>query len=167
VSDFEGDPDLSNDRSRVRISQRTKVDAAFGIEAFNIEYLKNGPADGDGAGAVVVSSDKVRIIARSDVEIIVQGFDRDTAGNMVSGTDTSRWAAIVVKSNGDIVFRPSDKGVVRLGGDDANLAVLCVQSPNGTTPEGSVSGAPITNNFGGVNGTGGQSGEWAKKVLLK
>jgi hypothetical protein len=86
---------------------------------------------------------------------------------MKSSDDTTKWASVIMKSNGDIIFKPAEKGVIKLGGDDANLAVLCVQSPNGVKPDGAVVGAPITNNFGGVNGAGGQSGEWAKKVLLK
>ena len=173
-SDDEGDPDMMSDRSRVRISQRTKVDASFGLDKFNVEFFKDAPGvpnsglkDSTGDGAVVIKSDKVRIIARSDVEIVVHGFERDSNGKMKSSTDVSKWASIVVKSNGDIIFKPSEKGVIKLGGDDADLAVLCVKSPNGVQPDGSVVGAPITNNFGGVNGAGGQSGEWARKILVK
>jgi hypothetical protein len=39
--------------------------------------------------------------------------------------DTKRWSSIVIKSNGDIVFTPSEEGVIKLGGEEANLAVLC------------------------------------------
>jgi len=167
ISEDEGNPDLLNDRSRIRISQRTRVDTSFELSKFNIDNFKGDVKDENGDGAIVIKSDKVRIIARSDVEIVVQGFERDAKGNMKSSDDTTKWASVIMKSNGDIIFKPAEKGVIKLGGDDANLAVLCVQSPNGVKPDGAVVGAPITNNFGGVNGAGGQSGEWAKKVLLK
>ena len=41
-----------------------------------------------------------------------------------------------------------------------------MKAPNAGAPSGAVVGIPITNSFGGVNGAGGGSGQWAKKVLV-
>ena len=167
-ADGEGDPDLKNDRSRVRVSQRTKVDTALDIDKFNASNFTIQPVkDPDtGAGAIIIKTDKVRIIARMDLEILVPSYETDENGNVTESTDPDKFAAVLIRSNGDIIFRPAKLGVVKLGGDDADLAVLCVKAPNAGAPSGAVVGIPITNSFGGVNGAGGGSGQWAKKVLV-
>ena len=170
----EGDPDLKSDRSRISIYQKSKIDTNYGIDKYNTKNFPDvrgssgsGLADGPGFGGIVIKSDKVRIIARSDVEILVSGFTKEANGNMKSKDDISEWASIVIRSNGDIIFKPAEKGVIKLGGDDADLAVLCTPSPNAQLPDGKVMGKPIANNFGGVNGTGGEAGQWASKILVK
>jgi hypothetical protein len=151
VNENEGNPDWINDKSRVLVAQRTKVDTNLGLKDFNAEFGITEEEDGDGAGAVVVKSDKVRIVARKDVELIVEGVN----GN----------AAIIIKSNGDIIFRPSKEGYIKLGGDDANLAVLCNTSVPGSP--GTVQSTPIIDTMGGSQGQGGAAGQFATKVLLK
>ena len=170
----EGDPDLKADRSRISIYQKSKIDTNFGLDRYNKENYKDAPGtsgsglvDGSGDGGIVIKSDKVRVIARSDVEIVVTGFKRDLSGNMESKDATDEWASIVIRSNGDIIFKPAEKGVIKLGGDDANKAVMCVVSPNASNTLGTVYGKPITNSMGGTTGFGGESGEWATKVLVK
>lgn len=161
----EGDPDFKNDRSRILVSQKTKVDANFSLDSFNMDNFEI--SDDDGAGAVVLKSDKVRIIARQDLQIIVKGYDT-TDGKVTEKDDTSAWASVTIKTNGDIVFTPSSKGVLKLGGEDANLAVLCNQAitgPNDST--GNVTAAPILDSMGGAQGGGGSSGQFATKVVLK
>lgn len=170
----EGDPDFANDRSRILLSQRTKAEQKFGTADYNKQFkraeVKDEPA---GEAAVIIKSDKVKILARSDVQLVVVGSVEATspAGQAIKkdATDTSKWASITIKSNGDIVFTPSKEGVIKLGGDDANLAVLCSTSPNFSDTKGNVKGTPIGNNAGGANGLGPATGtgEWATKILVK
>lgn len=174
----EGDPDLKNDRSRIYVAQKTEVDKNFGIDEYNMSIVmdsNNQIKDSkNGDPAIVLKSDKVRLIARQDLEIIVTGFDEEKTpnGNIRKDekSDTKKWASIVVKTNGDIVFTPSDKGVIKLGGDDADLAVLCEKSITGANnaQTGMVSASPIIDTMGGAQGTGAAGqGQFAKKVLLK
>lgn len=161
----EGDPDLSSDRSRVMLTQRSRVDADLEIDGFNGEFSIEDRNGGD--AAVVVKSDKVRIVARSDVELLVQGFDRDGEGKMVASFDESRWAAIVIRSNGDVILRPASQGVLKLGGDDADKALLCTDQP-AVVVAGQVSAPPIASTMGGLVGTnaGGQ-GTFSTKILVR
>ncbi len=156
----EGDPDFITDRSRVYIAQRTRVDVNLGINNFNLE-LSNGTIQGGdiekktvqdtdtGDGAIVIKSDKIRLIARSDIEILVTGHTvRDEKGNLVSSTNEDEFAVVAIKANGDIVFRPAKKGYIKLGGDDANLGLVCSDLPV-TAVDGIISGPPLTTTMGG------------------
>jgi len=168
----EGDLDLKNDRSRIAISQSTKVDKNFGIADKSYHATTNTPGKPvtsggveEETGAITIKSDKIRLIARCDVEILVTGFENDDAGKKKSLENADNFAAIVIKSNGDIILRPSGRGVLKLGGDDANLAVLCNESVPGV--EGTITSAPIVDTMGGSQGQGGPAGQFATKVLLK
>jgi len=178
----EGDPDFNSDRSRILLSQRTLPDTKFSIATYNQEKNKvSDSADGD--AAIVIRTDKVRIIARSDVQLLVQGFQSTTnpVGKNVkeSLTDTMNWASITIKSDGNIVFTPSDMGYIKLGGDDADKGILCTATPVSTV-NGGVEGQPIGNDAGGRSGgslaaspTGNTpaihpaNGTFANKVLVK
>jgi len=146
----EGNPDWINDKSRVLVAQRTKVDKNLGISEFNEQEFEISDSE-TGDGAIVIKSDKIRIVARKDVEFIVEGQNGRTA--------------IILRSNGDIVFKPSDSGVIKLGGDDASLAVLCNTAVPGAP--GNITATPIVDTMGGSQGGGGASGQFATKVLLK
>lgn len=162
LTDKEGDVDLKNDRSSMVVFQRTKIDSRFGLDGFNGQFeIEDTPE-----GGVAIKSDKLRFIARSDIEIIVTDFERDDNGRMKSLEDPSGFAAIVIKRNGDIVFKPSQKGLIKLGGDDANLAVLCT-AVNNQGADGTVTASPIIDTMAGSQGQGGPAGEFSKKVLLK
>lgn len=180
LQDKEGDPDFKNDRSRILVSQKTGVDENFSLNEYNGKFknpeIKDSPS---GDAAIVIKSDKIRMIARSDVEIIVSGFETskapDKSEKKDQNQDVKKWASIVIKSNGDIVFTPSEKGVIKLGGDDADLAVLCESASPGYEATGEVKGSPILDTMGGIQGTspngilkGGTGlGTFAKKVLMK
>lgn len=169
----EGDPDLKNDRSRILVSQRTSVDKNFELDTYNKEKF-SVEDDSDGDAAIVIKSDKIRLIARSDVEIIVKGFDdskKSPAGQKRKDENekSDKWASIVIKANGDIVMIPAKSGYIKLGGEDANLAVLCEKATKidgiVTCPTG------ITDTMGGIQGlapeAGTGQGTFAQKVLLK
>lgn len=164
----EGDPDLKNDRSRILVAQSTHVDKNFSIDEYNKKVLKTPlyQDDKNGEGATVLKSDKVRIIARSDVEVIVPSYEI-VDGKLVEVADHSKWASIIVRSNGDIVFIPAETGVIKLGGDDADKAVLCT-TINNKGAGGQVTASPIVDTMAGVQGASdGLNGTFAKKVLLK
>lgn len=190
LSKQEGDFDLVNDRSRIQISQRTKVDTNFGLASYNSDFSTGNTRPGtpiaddiDGDSAIVIKSDKIRLIARSDVEILVTSYEEiDNAKETKIKnelTDTTKWASIVIKSNGDIVFKPSSLGYIKLGGDDAQLGVVCSDVPVSPS-DGTVEGPPMITTMGGQfagsskTGTGenrqvlatGQA-KYASKVLIK
>lgn len=137
----EGKLDLVNDLSRIHLSMNNNPDQDFGI-SFG-EDAGSGPS-------VVLKTDKVRIYAREDIKISVG----DQAG-------------IIIKSNGEIVILPSDTGVIKLGGEDADKAILC-QTPIATTA-GQVIAQPIpiatTPSPTPLGGPG--FGIFASKVLVK
>jgi len=158
LSQDEGDPDFVNDRSRVLISQRTNPDTNFGIDGYNsVNFGINDSPEGD--AAIVIKSDKVRIIARSDISFIVTDFDPvpplgDKQGYKSDNTDTGRFASITIKQDGNIVFTPSLKGYIKLGGDDASKAILCTERP-ASAVDGVVTAMPIASTGGGFVGTNG------------
>ena len=151
----EGDPDPINDSSRIRISEKTNIDSIFNLESFNGQFSFENSADGD--PAIVIKTDKLRLIARKDVEILVNNNDSGVPGS---------YAAVVIKTNGDIIFKPSDTGYIKLGGDTADKAVLCTDIP-AIQNNGSVISQPIrttANSSVGV-GVAGQ-GMFASKILV-
>lgn len=105
----EGDPDFVTDRSRIYIAQRTSVDKNFALDKFNGDKL--GIKDGNkGDGATVIKSDKVRIVGREDIEVIVIGFERDNDGRAKDGTDASKYVVIALDgSTGKIHVQCKDK----------------------------------------------------------
>jgi hypothetical protein len=167
----EGDIDYIHDRSRVLVSQAIHVDEHFNIDGIvgshsTVEVIK----DADGVGAVVFKSDRVRLVARKDLVILVTGAtELDDNGKVKEpDVDPSKCASIIIRANGDVVFTPAAKGVIKLGGDDANLAVLCQQAATGVGDgTGTVTAPPTIDTMFGSAGLGGVSGEYATKVLLK
>jgi hypothetical protein len=113
-------------------------------------YVDGITQSGTGASAVV-KSDQVRLIARNDIKITVG--------------DTG--AGIVIKSNGEIVIVPAASSVIKLGGDDADKAILC-QTATQVIP-GNVTAAPVISTAGGIIGasTIAGTGLFASKILVK
>jgi hypothetical protein len=178
VSPTEGDPDLINDRSRVLISQRTAVDSNFGTAGYNSQFQIRDSNEGD--AAITIKTDKVRIIARSDISLIVTNFqytptsiDNTTAGYKADNTtDQTKWASITIKTNGDIVFTPSKEGYIKLGGDDAKKAIICTdydaQPEKGQVKAKGPLGPVLVTNDGASFGSGAvNQGKVATKILVK
>ena len=168
VQPKEGDPDIVNDRSRVMVTQRIFPDDALEISDYNATNF--GVSDSlAGDGAVIIKSDKIRIIARQDVEIIVTGGAKDNSGNLIENTDNKLFSTIIIKSNGDIVFKPSDNGFIKFGDDTADKALLCTDLP-AKISNGQVDPTTdaLTNTMGGKFGGTGipTQGTWAKKILV-
>lgn len=187
----EGDPDFASDRSRVYVAQRTRVDSNLGLNGFNVE-LSSGPFQGgtdqtkkevvdsrDGDGAIVIKSDKLRLIARSDIEIVVSSYtERDESGRLVENNSSDSWAVVAIKANGDIVFRPAKHGYIKLGDDSADKALVCSDLP-ATAENGVVHGAPLVTTMGGLfagakpSGNSNSAalspgqGSFASKILVK
>lgn len=175
----EGDIDYKNDRSRLLIAQKTLVDSNFNLDIFNETYLsdivdkgventtKESKTTGD--SAAVLKSDKVRIIARSDVIFYVTSYDRNDVGNMVDSDDISKWAAFAIKQNGDIVIKPSENGAILLGGEDASHGIFVSDTPcTLDRTSGKVTGVGPISTAGGqlVTGVPGQ-GQWGSRILVK
>jgi hypothetical protein len=178
VSPTEGDPDYSADSSRILISQRTQVDEKFKLSGYNSAKLQIADSP-QGDAAVTIKTDKVRIIARSDISLIVTNFkyqpgsiDESTPGYNADETDQTKWASITIKTNGDIVFTPSRLGVIKLGGDDADKAILCTNyaaPPVTEATQGDIKNVTPLYTTGnsqvGTNKPG--QGTFAAKVLVK
>ena len=178
----EGDPDYVNDRSRLLIAQRTKVDQKFGLSGYNNHFQSPPIVDQvSGSSAVVIKTDKVRIVARSDIQIVMASSieGKSPSGQTILQDDPNaqNWASITLKSNGDIVFKPSKEGYIKLGGDDAKFGVVCSDVAV-TATNGTVSGGAIVTTMGGqfagsIAGVDGNSplrknqGKFASKVLIK
>lgn len=173
----EGDPDFKNDRARVLISQRIPVDKHFKIDKVVAAHNSNGveiPKDVDsGDGSVVIKADKVRLIARQDLIIMVTGAkdsDRDDKGRIKdTDPDPDKCATVTIRASGDIIFTPAKTGLIRLGGDDATLSPLCTRVGNAPGMSGPVpKPSPIIDTMGGAQGTAdGLNGTFATRVLLK
>lgn len=161
----EGDPDYRDDRARVAIFQKTKIDEKLSLTSFNsAEFSIEDSADGD--SVVVIKADKLRLVARKDIELVVSNFETDSAGNITESTDPTKACAIVLKTNGDIVFRPADTGVIKLGSDQANKAIVCTDR-GAAVNAGEVTAAPIVSTMAGFIATRSPGqGTYAKKVLV-
>ena len=168
LSAEEGDVDFLNDKSRILVSQRTSIDSRFHLVNYNAGVGVADNASGD--GAIAIKSDKIRLIARSDLELVVTNYEpAPTPSGITESDDLKKWASITIKTNGDIVFRPSAEGYIKLGDDTADRALLCTDLP-ATTASGKVlpTTKALTNTMGGKFG-GTQiptQGTWAKKVLV-
>jgi hypothetical protein len=174
LSPAEGDVDRLNDRSTFLIAQKTKVDTNFKIDSVISVHTKQKPIqDTNGEGAIVVKTDKIRLIARHDVVILVSGADQtDPNGNVQdpgASIDPSKCSSLIIRVNGDIVFTPSDTGLIRLGGDDASLSPLCTRVGNSAGMAGPVPPpTPIVDTMGGAQGgADGTNGTFPLKVLMK
>ena len=166
----EGDPDFQNDRTRIYIAQRTMPDTKLKLVDFN-SIFQDMDEMAAGSGAAIIKTDKVRIIARSDIEFLVSGYELDADGNVVELTDTSKMAAVILKQNGDIVFKPSETGFIKLGGDDASKAVLCT-GIDANIANNEVTGPGVISTDGGTvcnakSGGVAANGSVAAKVLVK
>jgi hypothetical protein len=142
----EGNPDFQNDLSRIYMSMKTNADENFSIEVEGMDQ-----SDGE-SPAIVVKTDQVRLIARQDLKI--------TVGE--SGTGS----AIVMKADGDIVFIPGSEGIIKLGGDNADKAILTTDSGYAGESNGTVFATPPITTQGGVIMTGGAQGAHAFKILV-
>lgn len=171
----EGDPDFKEDRSRILISQRTKVDTNFSLKDYNTAVYQDPPIKDSekGDAAIVIKSDKIRIIARSDISFIVTDYEDKPGENgklsfKSEVEDYSRWASITIKKDGSIIFTPSNDGYIKLGGDDASRAILCTDNSPVVQSNGSVSvpGGILTQGADPV-GIGGAFGTFATKILVK
>jgi hypothetical protein len=87
----------------------------------------------------------------------------ETAGGSIK-IGNAVGAYIELKTNGDICIVPADQGVVRLGGEDADKAMLGM---TGADAAGTVTGIPIISTMGGVIGSGGAPGSFASKIMVK
>jgi hypothetical protein len=182
LSPEEGNHDFTNDRSRILISQKTSTDINFNLSNyFNNKNFPSAPKDildsPRGDSSIVIKSDKIRLIARSDISFIVTNFDdamleREKKEKYKNESDDkTKWASITIRRNGDIIFSPSDKGVIKLGGDDADKAILCTDNlaAKPINNEGTVTFTPgIISTGADLIGTGSpKQGTFATKILVK
>jgi len=165
----EGDLDYKHDRSRLYASLRTKIDEKLKIDNVVKAHSGGTVTDPDtGEGAAVMKSDKVRIVARHDILILVtNATNTDENGRPIEDEDIdpTKCASVLVKTNGDIVFTPSSAGVLKLGGDGASKAILCTSVSS--VSSGQVTAQPIIDSMGGAQGgADGLNGTFASKVLV-
>ncbi len=125
ITAAEGDPDMLTDRSRVLLSQKTHVDKNFGISDYN-SGLKGGSVNGNSAGesSVAIKSDKIRLIARGDVQLLVTSYGAtDDAGLPKDNGSTSKWATVIVKDDGDVYVQPAASQKFQIETDNVSFKV--------------------------------------------
>jgi hypothetical protein len=150
----EGVSSFANDLSRIYVSMKTSADDKFGIDVLGMERSEGGEP------AIVLKSDQVRLLARDDLKIVVG--------------KGSEGASVVLKADGNIVFIPGPSGVIKLGGDDADKALIAAPAGKTLHAGGSVN-IPITlsTSAGGAVGAAAELAEsmnystFATKVLVK
>lgn len=148
ITSREGSIDFDTDASRIYVSMNTDIDGNF-----DINIPDGGERSPGAAPSIALKTDRLRLIGREDVKIQADAGD-------------GQGAAIVLKANGDIVLIPGPSGVIYLGGESANLALL---GSTGVNAAGSVQGQPILTTMGGVTGTPSDDphGSFSSKILTK
>lgn len=139
----EGDPDFANDKSRIYISMNANADEDFEIEIPNAADKTPGEKP-----AIVLKTDQLRFVVREDFKIQVENG-----------------AAFVLKADGNIVVLPNAAGLIKLGGDDANKAILVQDAA--VADGGTALGNPIITTMGGQVGVGAATGTYSTKVVCK
>lgn len=145
----DSDPDFEKDKSRIVVSESSKVDSDFNIEISGTTQITVGEPN------IVAKSDHVRIISRKSIKIILQEEQ---------STPPDQCASISIEK-GNIIITPAVTGVIKLGGDDANMAILC--QPIAQAAGGTVVAGPVVSTLGSTLGAGGANGQYSKKVLIK
>jgi hypothetical protein len=116
----------------------------------NLEKNKEG-------AAIVMKSNNLRFIARDEVRILVQPD---------ANSPESDCPAIILRKDGDIVIVPAEKGIVKIGGEDADKALLC-SDVGVSNAGGQIVCPPLVTTMGGIFGANGAHGTFAKKIMVK
>lgn len=143
----EGLPDYENDVSRLLLSEDAELDTRFSISPPGVSPVDSG-------GSIVLKTDHARIIARKTLTLMVK----------LSADTPDEDASYIVLDGNDITFIPSRTGYVKLGGTEANKAILV--SPVAIASAGVVTSPPLVDTLGASMGAGGVNGEFSKKVLI-
>ena len=157
---LEGDQDFKNDSARIMLSMKASSDQDFNVAlpqgdtlAADVINVNSSMID---KSSVVIKADQLRLIVREDIKISLLNENNQNT------------AAIIITSTGDIVMMPGKDGVLKLGGPDADKAIVCTGLP-ATRTGGIVTAAPIITNMGGAfAGTNVPiQGKYATNVLIK
>lgn len=143
----EGDPDFVHDLGRFYLSMKTDPDGNFQLD------FSDKAAAGD--PAAVLRTKHVRIIATESIKFVLQP---------TPGAPESDCAGIVCK-DGNVAIVPSATGLLKLGGEDAGMGILC--QPLATATGGQVTAPPIVSTIGATVGAAGANGQFSKKVVCK
>lgn len=180
ITPNEGDPDWKNDRSRIIVVQKSGklIDGRMNaeVEAYvERTRLNNSTLTNEGVGEEGVSmsgaamkADKIRLIGRSDIVIVSTNYEVDENGNVIDIEDIDDLASVVIRPGGDIIIKPGKNGVLKLGGEDADRAILCTNEPASVT-DGNVNdpGAMISSMGGHIGTSTNKQGSYSRKVLIK
>jgi hypothetical protein len=137
---IEGDPDYELDKARIVVSSLRDPDSLFNIR---FEHDTPSPADAENelsaseisAGRtresantlsaerslVAAKADTIRLVARQNIKITVQNQ---------ANPDNS--CGITITADGDVIIIPGQEGFIKLGGSDADRALLCSALPADT-----------------------------------
>ena len=157
----EGNPDFINDLSRIYMSMKTSADQNFSINIENVEHSEGSKP------AIVLKSTQLRMVASEDLKIVI--------GEEGTGS------AVVLKADGNIVFVPGSGGIIKLGGEDADKAILTTSStatPAVSNNAGTITATPVITSAGGqlalpqssadvATSAGIHTSAYATKVLVK
>tara|TARA_B100000700_G_scaffold322964_1_gene425715 strand:- start:411 stop:1646 length:1236 start_codon:yes stop_codon:yes gene_type:complete len=153
----EGSMDPENDLSRIYVSMATDPDNMFSIDTSGMSRTE---VSAPGEPSIVLKTDHMRLVARQDLKIVIG--------------DSGTGSAVVLKADGNIVFIPGPEGVIKLGGDDADKALIVAPPTKTLTVDGSVSlPLPLVTIAGGTIGEAEEVADtfnfttFATKVLVK
>ena len=130
----EGDPDYREDAARILISSQRDPDELLEIDigsdtprlSEQIESIlaSNPTRDRSTANSVTrdtptvaAKADSIRLVARQDIKIVMQTDDPEDA------------CGITLTRDGDVIIIPGKDGFIKLGGSDADRALLCTRIP--------------------------------------
>ncbi len=157
-AESEGDVDFETDMGRIYLSMAARPDVDFNLSLPTAKLVTTDDENNERRPTGVIKADSVRIVARKDIRMMVKA-SKDVPDDQA--------AAVVIKADGNIVFIPAAKGLLLLGGEDADKAVLCTKVVQSKT-DGTVFASPIIDSMGGAQGgEDGLNGIFAEKVLLK
>lgn len=107
----------------------------------------------------------VKNLQHSNIELAASFIKVSETGRIEIRNDAG--AAIILKENGDVVIQPSRTGLIKLGGDDAQQAVLGTEGVE--LSPGNVLAPSIISTMGGAIGVPGAlpTGTFATKILVK
>ena len=176
VTPNEGDPDWKNDKSRVVIVQKsgklidgrmnTAVDAY--VESTRVNSSVAEDDDDIKFSGAAVKSDKIRLMARSDVVIVSTNYEVDEEGNVIDIENVDELSSITIRPNGDIIIKPGKQGVIKLGDETADRAILCSTESHGVENGEVKKPVAMISSAGGHVGTGkGGQGSFSSKILVK
>jgi len=168
------DSDIYNCTARLYLSNAKSIDDILFAPNYSREpglsaSPQNIKGNGD-YGVLAAISSNTRVIGTETLKIQniagSSGIQFTPNGDIIIFANSSGGAKIILEAGGDIRIVPGENGVLKLGSDDANGAVI--SSDNSETTNGLVTALPIATTNGGLiaEPSTPSTGLYSNKVLI-